>query len=245
MIWAMAKWVIANWKMHFSLTDAEAVARQIVDLTAGSPVRVGIAPPFPFLKTVKDAAPGRVMVGAQNMFWEEKGAFTGEVSAPMLRSLGLDFVIIGHSERRKHFGETDESVNKKILAAIKAGIKPLVCVGETLEEREAGKATKVVRRQIERGLAGAEGDFLLAYEPVWAIGTGMNATPDQASEMHAFIKEMFGNTPVLYGGSVTPENAEELAATEGIDGFLVGGASLSPEKFSRIVSETEKSEVPR
>lgn len=231
--------------MHFSLTEAEAAARQIADLTAGSPVRVGIAPPFPFLKTVRDAAPVRVMVGAQDVFWEEKGAFTGEVSAPMLRGLGVDFVIIGHSERRKHFGETDESVNRKLLAVLNAGLKPLVCVGETLEEREAGKAEKVVRRQIERGLAGANGDLVLAYEPVWAIGTGVNATPDQASEMHAFIKGLVGDVLVLYGGSVTPENAGELASADGIDGFLVGGASLSPEKFSRIVSETEKSEVQK
>ncbi len=241
----MARWVIANWKMHFSLTDAESAASQIADLTAGSSVRVGIAPPFPFLKTVKDAVPGRVMVGAQNVFWEEKGAFTGEVSAPMLRSLGIDFVIIGHSERRKYFGETDDSVNKKLLAVLKAGLKPLVCVGESLEEREAGEATKVVRRQIERGLAGASEELILAYEPVWAIGTGVNATPAQASEMHAFIKKMVGDVPVLYGGSVTPENAGELACADGIDGFLVGGASLSPEKFSRIVSEVEKSEVQR
>jgi triosephosphate isomerase len=241
----MARWVIANWKMHFSLTEAESAARQIADLTAGSPVRVGIAPPFPFLKTVRDAVPARVMVGAQDVFWEEKGAFTGEVSAPMLRSLGTDFVIIGHSERRKHFGETDESVNRKLLAVVKAGLRPLVCVGETLEEREAGKATKVVRRQIERGLAGAEGELVLAYEPVWAIGTGVNATPAQASEMHAFIKDRVGDVPVLYGGSVTPENVGELAAAEGIDGFLVGGASLSPEKLSRIVAEAEKSEVSR
>lgn len=241
----MARWVIANWKMHFSLTEAEAAARQIADLTAGSPVKVGIAPPFPFLKTVRDAAPGRVMVGAQDVFWEEKGAFTGEVSAPMLRSLGVDFVIIGHSERRKHFGETDESVNRKLLAVLSAGLKPLVCVGETLEEREAGKAEDVVRRQLEKGLAGANGELLLAYEPVWAIGTGVNATPEQASEMHAFIKSLVGDVPVLYGGSVTPDNAGELAAAEGIDGFLVGGASLSPEKFCRIVSETEKSEVKK
>ncbi|MGB9589846.1 MAG: triose-phosphate isomerase, partial [Candidatus Hydrothermia bacterium] len=207
----MARWVIANWKMHFSLREAEAAARQIADLTAGSPVKVGIAPPFPFLKTVRDATPGRVMVGAQNVFWEDKGAFTGEVSAPMLRSIGVDFVIIGHSERRKHFGETDETVNKKLLAVLSAGLKPLVCVGETLQEREAGKAMKVVRQQIEHGLAGVNGEILLAYEPVWAIGTGVNATPSQASEMHGFIKEMVGDVPVLYGGSVTPENAGEIA----------------------------------
>jgi len=241
----MARWVIANWKMHFSLTEAESAARQIANLTVGSPVRVGIAPPFPFLKAVRDAVPARIMVGAQNLFWEEKGAFTGEVSAPMLRSLGVDFVIIGHSERRLHFGETDECVNRKLLAAIKAGLKPIVCVGETLEERKAGMAREVVSKQIERGLAGAAGEIILAYEPVWAIGTGVNATPEQASEMHAFIKDTIGDVPVLYGGSVTPENAGELAAAEGIDGFLVGGASLSPEKLSRIVAETEKSEVLR
>ncbi|MEO0147110.1 MAG: triose-phosphate isomerase [candidate division WOR-3 bacterium] len=241
----MAKWVIANWKMHFSLTEAESAARQIADFTAGSPVKIGIAPPFPFLKTVRDAVPARVMVGAQNLFWEDKGAFTGEVSGPMLRSLGVDFVIIGHSERRKHFGETDEMVNKKIRAALEVGLIPLVCIGETLEEREAGRASEVVKRQIEKGLAGVAGRILLAYEPVWSIGTGVNATPAQAGEMHALIKGILGDVPVLYGGSVSPENAGELARTKGVDGFLVGGASLLPEKFSRIVSEVEKSEVQK
>jgi|YNPNPStandDraft_1061719.scaffolds.fasta_scaffold03414_1 triosephosphate isomerase len=241
----MARWVIANWKMHLSLAEAESTARRIAELTAGSPVSVGIAPPFPFLKAVRDAVPPKIMVGAQNLFWEDKGAFTGEVSAPILRSVGVDFVIIGHSERRKYFGETDESVNKKLHAAMRAGLKPIVCVGETLEERKAGRAKEVVGRQIERGLAGAGGEVILAYEPVWAIGTGVNATPAQASEMHAFIKDTLGNVPVLYGGSVTPENAGELAAAEGVDGFLVGGASLSPEKLSRIVAEVEKSEVLR
>jgi len=235
----MARWVIANWKMHFTLEEARAAASGIAERVRGLPgVEIGIAPPFPFLAAVREATGQGILVGAQDMHWEEKGAFTGEVSGPMLASMGLDFVLVGHSERRKLFGETDESVNRKAIAAIRTGLRPVVCVGETLEQRQAGDARDIVRGQLEKGLSGVEGDFDLAYEPVWAIGTGVNATPDQVAEMHSFIREMIGNARVLYGGSVSPDNAGDLAAVTGVDGFLVGGASLSPEKFEVIAKKT-------
>ncbi len=226
--------------MHLELDSAESLVRALSKrIVPDQEVEVGIAPPFPFLHPVRQILPKHISVGAQNLFWEPKGAFTGEVSGPMLRSLGAEFVIVGHSERRKFFGETDETVNKRVRAALEAGLKPVVCVGETLEQREAGQAKQVVGRQLEKGLAGVSGPVDIAYEPVWAIGTGVNAKPDQVEEMHAFIVETVGETRVLYGGSVKPENAGQLANTPNVGGFLVGGASLDPDKFASIISEAK------
>lgn len=212
-------------------------------------VEIVVCPPFISLQAVKDVLAGsKIGLGAQNVFWEKNGAFTGEVSAPMLKSVGCAYVIIGHSERRTYFGETDSTVNKRIFAALAEGLKPIVCVGETLEEREAGKTFDVIKRQITDGLANLSTEqmvpVVIAYEPVWAIGTGKTATPAQAQEVHAFIrqllKELLGQatadaTRLQYGGSVKPENAAELMAQPDIDGALVGGASLKAETFEKII----------
>lgn len=212
-------------------------------------VEIVVCPPFISLQAVKDVLAGsKLGLGAQNVFWEKNGAFTGEVSAPMLKSVGCAYVIIGHSERRTYFGETDSTVNKRIFAALTEGLKPIVCVGETLEEREAGKTFDVIKRQITGGLANLSTEqmapVVIAYEPVWAIGTGKTATPAQAQEVHAFIrqllKELFGQatadaTRLQYGGSVKPENAAELMSQPDIDGALVGGASLKAETFEKII----------
>lgn len=212
-------------------------------------VEIVVCPPFISLQAVKDGLAGsNIGLGAQNVFWEKNGAFTGEVSAPMLKSVGCAYVIIGHSERRTYFGETDSTVNKRIFAALAEGLKPIVCVGETLEEREAGKTFDVIKRQITGGLANLSTEqmasVVIAYEPVWAIGTGKTATPAQAQEVHAFIrqllKELFGQatadaTRLQYGGSVKPENAAELMSQPDIDGALVGGASLKAETFEKII----------
>ena len=212
-------------------------------------VEIVVCPPFISLQTVKDVLAGsNIGLGAQNVFWEKNGAFTGEVSAPMLKSVGCAYVIIGHSERRTYFSETDSTVNKRIFAALAEGLKPIVCVGETLEEREAGKTFDVIKRQITGGLANLSTEqmmpVVIAYEPVWAIGTGKTATPAQAQEVHAFIrqllKELFGQatadaTRLQYGGSVKPENAAELMSQPDIDGALVGGASLKAETFEKII----------
>ena len=212
-------------------------------------VEIVVCPPFISLQTVKDVLAGsNIGLGAQNVFWEKNGAFTGEVSAPMLKSVGCAYVIIGHSERRTYFSETDSTVNKRIFASLTEGLKPIVCVGETLEEREAGKTFDVIKRQITGGLANLSTEqmasVVIAYEPVWAIGTGKTATPAQAQEVHAFIrqllKELFGQatadaTRLQYGGSVKPENAAELMSQPDIDGALVGGASLKAETFEKII----------
>lgn len=211
---------------------------------------VMIAPPFPFLLPVREKIRGeRPFLGAQNMHPEERGAYTGEVSGEMLRSVGCSHVILGHSERRQYFKEGDEFINKKVISALRSGLVPILCVGETLEERERGIAFEVVTIQLKRGLKGIDGlldekELLVAYEPVWAIGTGRNATPKQAQEVHAWIrknlqgllgKEGAAKVRILYGGSVSPENIDSLMAEEDIDGVLVGGASLDGNKFGRII----------
>ncbi len=204
-----------------------------------------IAPPFTALFGIAERLAGtNVMLSAQNVFYEEKGAFTGEVSPPMLVDVGCEFVIVGHSERRQYFGETDEVLNRKMLISQKAGLSVIFCVGETLKEREAARTYEVVRRQAVTGLRGADAKRLVvAYEPVWAIGTGKTASPEQAQDAHKFIrntlKEVFpgdaDSLRILYGGSVTPENVDSLMACPDVDGALVGGASLKPESFEKIV----------
>ena len=225
---------------------ANGLKRELYDVTG---LDIVICPPFTALSEVSEVVTGsNIYLGAQDFFWEEKGAYTGEVSSLMLKDTGCKYVIIGHSERRKYFGETNETVNKKLNTALKTGLLPIVCVGERLEEREGHKTFDVVKDHVENSLKGISKEDILrvtvAYEPVWAIGTGKTATPEQAEEVHKFIREifikMYGEETasllrIQYGGSVTPDNIEGLMAKENIDGALVGGASLKVESFSSIV----------
>jgi len=246
--------VAANWKMHKSIGEAVDVAAEVKRrLEATADAEAVICPPHTALKSVGDLVRySKVKLGAQNMHWAAGGAYTGEISASMLHDLGCEYVILGHSERRSYFGETDEEVNRKALAALEAGLRPIVCVGETLEQREAGHAEDVVQAQLEGSLAGI-GDGLLravvAYEPVWAIGTGQTATTDQAQAAHSFIRkrvrEMAGDEVadalrIQYGGSVKPSNAEELFEQPDVDGGLIGGASLEADSFVQIVNAAVK-----
>jgi triosephosphate isomerase len=239
-----------NWKMHGTRTEAVALASALVDAVGQVTTReVMIAPPFTALEAVAPVLSGtRVHLGAQNLHWETTGAFTGEIAAPMLREAGCSHVIIGHSERRQYFSETDATVNQRLRAALAGGLVPVVCVGETLEEREGERTEAVVACQLRGGLAGLDAPALagcvIAYEPVWAIGTGRTATPEQAQEVHALIRRELGAlagapfataTRVLYGGSVKPDNVDALMAQPDIDGALVGGASLDAASFTRIV----------
>ena len=252
----MRKPIIAgNWKMYKDVNEAVELTN---DIKRGAfdvdNVEIVICPPFSDLSDVGEMiTSGNIALGGQNCCWETEGAFTGEISVPMLKSVGCTYVIIGHSERRKYFGETDETVNLKVKAAIDGGLKPIMCVGETLEEREADKTLEVVKTQVTGGLKGFEEGYLdslvIAYEPVWAIGTGKTATPQQAQEVHAMIrnllKEMFSESLsdskcILYGGSVKPENIKELMEEEDIDGGLIGGASLKSESFVDIIKTTSK-----
>ena len=244
------KLIAGNWKMNLDLRGACQLAaglkRELADTTEAD---LAVFPPFPFLADVADALEGSgIEVGAQDFHPEPKGAFTGEVSAPMLLSVGCARVLVGHSERRDLFGETDESCRAKLKAAISAGLRPILCVGEHLDERRAGREHEIVASQIEGCLAGltpGEMDAVtVAYEPVWAIGTGETATPQQANAMHAVIRgllaetfttEVAAATRILYGGSMKPANAQGLLAEPEIDGGLVGGASLFVEKFVQIV----------
>lgn len=242
--------IAGNWKMYKESGEAAATASKLADLIKGADhADVMIAPPFTALDAVALAvANSKVALGAQNLHWEAEGAFTGEISAGMLTASGCTYVIIGHSERRQYFGEVDETVNKKMGAAIAAGLRPVMCVGETDSEREAGETLSVLDKQVRDGLKGLVAEELtqlvVAYEPVWAIGTGKTATTEQAQQVHAFIRkllaELYGQkladtTRVLYGGSVKPANIAELMAMEDIDGALVGGASLTADSFSQIV----------
>jgi triosephosphate isomerase len=244
--------VAGNWKMNTdsesSVSLAEAIAAGTMGL-AGEKVDVAVCPPFVYLGSVFEAVSNsRIAVGAQNVYFERKGAFTGEVSVSMLKDIGCTYVLCGHSERRHILEETDEMVNKKVGAAISGGLLPIMCVGELLEQREAGLTVEVVRRQVKAGLAGFGEEKVsavtLAYEPVWAIGTGRTATPEQAQEVHAvirdFVGELFGvglsdEMRILYGGSVKPGNAALLMREKDVDGLLVGGASLSAEDFIEII----------
>ncbi len=248
---ARKKFVCGNWKMHKTVGEALALVAELEASLkeAAGRVQVAVAPPFTALKPVADAIGhgGSVELAAQDVHFEKQGAFTGEVSATMLADVCCTHCIVGHSERRQLFGETDESVNKKAKALLAAGVLPIVCVGETLAEREAGQTLAVVGRQVRGGLAGLSPDQIgrltLAYEPVWAIGTGKTATSAQAQEVHAAIRallrELAGGVAdevrIQYGGSVKPENAAELMSQPDVDGALVGGASLKADDFSKIV----------
>src|SRR5436189_3957804 len=245
------KIVAANWKMNMLQAEAvEFVKDLLLEIDDMSAVEVVVVPPFTAIAKVVESLgkAQNIKVGAQNMFWEHSCAFTGEISAPMLRDLFVRYVVLGHSERRQMFGETDEIVNRKVRAALEATLRPIVCVGETLEQREKGSVEKILSLQLHGSLAGLSSkDFhetVIAYEPVWAIGTGRNATPEQAQEAHAFIRhilrEMASDATaervrIQYGGSVKPENAHELMSQPDIDGALVGGASLDPRSFAQIV----------
>jgi len=244
--------VAGNWKMHLTRPEARALAEAVVSaLPALGKSRVVLIPPFTTLSEVGRVLAGTdVRLGAQNVFWEDQGAFTGEVSAPMLKEAGCAHVLVGHSERRQLFGETDEEVNRKVRAALRAGLSPIVCVGETLEERESGRTTERIDAQLAVGIGGLSGreleNVIFAYEPVWAIGTGRTASPAQAGEVHTHIRgrieESYGNDSascaiILYGGSVKPANSYPLFKEKNIDGFLVGGASLDAGAFLGIVGE--------
>ncbi len=241
--------VAGNWKMYKTHSEAVVLAGAVLkELSAPDGFEVVVCPPFTALAAVRQVIAGsKIGLGAQNLHWAKEGAYTGEVSAEMLLDAGCRYVIVGHSERRQYFGETDENVNRKSLAAMASGLTPIICVGETLSEREAGRAHGVVEAQVKGALSGfvpAQVRALtLAYEPVWAIGTGKTATPGQAEEMHAHVRMtiagLFGadiaqGVRILYGGSVKPENAKELLRRTEIDGALVGGASLQADSFASI-----------
>ncbi|MGD9653179.1 MAG: triose-phosphate isomerase [Candidatus Dadabacteria bacterium] len=244
------KFVAGNWKMNMLGKEAGQLARGVAGGVTGitDEVDVVLAPPFTALRIVAEAIEGTgIGLGAQDVFWEEKGPYTGEISPAMLVDAGCEWVIIGHSERRNILHETDEMVRKKINAALAEGLKVIVCVGETLEEKEGGKTVTVVDGQVESALSGLEimdpSRFVIAYEPIWAIGTGQNATPDEAEFVHATIREIAGKIlggiadrmRIVYGGSVTEDNITELMAEPDIDGALVGGASLRADAMTSIV----------
>jgi triosephosphate isomerase len=242
--------IAGNWKMNKTVGEAIDLIRELkTGLSGVKGVEVAVAPPFTALYAVRKELEGSpILLAAQHLYWEEKGAFTGEVSPHMLKEVGCHYVIIGHSERRQFFGEIEETVNRRIKAALPQGLKVIFCIGETLKEREEGKTFSVLERQVEGGLKGLGHEEMrsvtIAYEPVWAIGTGRTATPDQAEEVHRYIRGKLEKLysrgiseeiRILYGGSVTPENVKGLMSQSDIDGALVGGASLKAESFSKIV----------
>ncbi len=246
--------IAGNWKMNKTLTEAIEFALALQDrLSDVVGVDVLLCVPFTFQNSIsKILKDSLIEIGGQNLYWEEKGAFTGEISGLMLESVGCNFVIAGHSERRHIFGETNEEVNKKIKAALKSYLTPIFCVGETLEERESEKTEDILEEQVTLGLNGVSEEGILktviAYEPVWAIGTGRNATPSQANEAHIFIRGLLKNLyneevseriRILYGGSVNPDNIKDLMKEPNIDGVLVGGASLNVDSFEKIVKHYE------
>src|SRR5574340_1595935 len=232
-------------------SDLAFVRELLRQVSSTADIKVGLTPPFTALQAVRDALGSSplFLLGAQNLYWEEKGAFTGEVSGAMLKNLGCHFVLIGHSERRQYFGEQDAWTNKKVLAAIRHGLQPILCVGETLQDRDAGNTDMVIQRQLRAGLAGIEATSLegitIAYEPVWAIGTGRAASSDQAVPVHRLIRRTIDGLSgsnsgsrirILYGGSVTPQNIADFLVSEEIDGALVGGACLDPVSFATLIS---------
>ena len=246
----MRKPIIAgNWKMHKTIAEALEFVNEVKDRVNNDKVEAVICAPFTLLKDLTQATKGtNIKIGAQNMHFEEKGAFTGEISPLMLKELDMDYVVIGHSERRQYFNETDETVNKKVLKALEVGIDPILCVGETLEEREAGNTKDVCKVQVEKALENVSKEDLakvvIAYEPVWAIGTGKTATSEDANDVIAYIREVVANlygelaneVRIQYGGSVKPSNVAEIMNQSDIDGALVGGASLEANDYVELVN---------
>ncbi|PIQ84161.1 MAG: triose-phosphate isomerase [Candidatus Omnitrophica bacterium CG11_big_fil_rev_8_21_14_0_20_63_9] len=249
--------VAGNWKMHLTLAEASNLVQQLKGSCESDAVEVAVCPPFTALSTVGQLLKGsRIGLGAQDLFWEAQGAFTGEVSPAMLADAGCRYVIIGHSERRTHFGETDAMVQRKLAAAMANGLTPIVCIGETLAERDGGKTFETLTKQLSGAFASCEGwdcgKIIVAYEPVWAIGTGRNATPEQAQEAHAFIRQWIGKRcgaeaaeamRIQYGGSVNAGNAAILLQQPDVDGALVGGASLKADAFGTIVKAAAASQT--
>lgn len=245
----MRKPIIAgNWKMNKTAAEAVTLVEELKPLVAKAKCEVVLCVPYTDLYVVGEAIKDtKIKLGAENVAWADKGAFTGEISAEMLKELGVEYVIIGHSERRQYFGETDETVNKRTKQALANGLKPIVCVGETLTEREKNRTKRVLKKQITEGLCGIEDftDVVVAYEPVWAIGTGKTATKEDANETIGYIRRIIGNTfgkevskelRIQYGGSMNPANAKDLMSMRNIDGGLIGGASLKAEDFSKVVN---------
>jgi triosephosphate isomerase len=238
-----------NWKMNKTISEAVRVVQALKSTVADvTDVEILLCPTFTALHAVTNAVKGsNINIGSQNLFWETKGAFTGEISPAMVKDTGCSYVLVGHSERRQYFGETNETVNKKTKAALSIGLTPVVCIGETLTEMESNVTFQVIEKQIKEGLAGLTTEqaclTVIAYEPVWAIGTGKTATPYQAQEVHAFVRKIYAQmykeaadkVRILYGGSVNPENVSELMKQPDIDGGLVGGASLEAESFTKLV----------
>ena len=242
--------IAGNWKMNKTVAEAVSLASEIKEKVAGvENVKIIVCPVFTAVKSVADVLKGtNVKVGAQDMYWETSGAYTGEVSGEMLLEAGAEYVIIGHSERRQYFGETNETVNKKLKKALSIGLKPIVCIGETLADREAGTTEAVVGKQVKEGFVGLTAEemkgTIIAYEPVWAIGTGKTATAEQAEAVHAFVrnlvaqlwdKETADAVIIQYGGSMKPENVASLLAQPDIDGGLIGGAALKADSFEKLV----------
>ena len=247
----MRKPIIAgNWKMHKTIAEAVEFVNDIKDKVNNTDVEAVICAPFTLLKDLKEATKGtNIKIGAQNMHYAEQGAFTGEISAPMLKELNIDYVVLGHSERRQYFNETNETVNKKVVKSLEAGIYPILCVGETLEEREASETKNVCKEQTEKALVGVSAEdmkkVVIAYEPVWAIGTGKTATAEDANDVIAYIREvvkgLYGEeiseeVRIQYGGSVKPSNVAEIMNQSDIDGALVGGASLLASDYTELVN---------
>jgi len=242
--------IAGNWKMNKTVREATETVSSLLPMIADRDVEIVLVPPFTALYAVGNLIRGtKVRLGAQDVFWEDRGAYTGEISPTMLLDLGCSYAIVGHSERRQYFGETDTSVNKKVHACLGHGLIPIICIGESLEEREGGRTFDVLKNELIEGLRGIAphelNKIVIAYEPIWAIGTGKTARPEEANEVHRFIRELvkggFGNEGstalrVIYGGSVTPENIDSLMAQPEIDGVLVGGASLKAEGFARIIN---------
>lgn len=240
--------IAANWKMNKSIREADSFIKDFKGYFKANNEEIVICPPFTLLQHLSGLINGgNIRLGAQNMHFEEKGAFTGEISPSMVKDAGCEYVILGHSERRHYFNEDDELINKKVKAALKYGLKPILCVGETLEQRESNATIKIIKNQLMGCLKNINENevrtIVVAYEPVWAIGTGRNATPEQAQEVHSYIRKLLSDSygssvankiRIIYGGSVKPENSKELLSMEDINGALVGGASLDAKSFAQI-----------
>lgn len=249
------KVIAGNWKMHKNNEEAQALIEALKNKAGGiRKTTIIVCPPYTALTgVVQSLKNSNIAVGAQNMFFEKQGAYTGEISADMIKSTGATYVILGHSERRQYFGETDESINKKLKMSLAAGLLPIICVGETLDQREVGVTNEIISSQLKGAFEGISDDemekVIIAYEPVWAIGTGKTATPDQAQEVHAFIRtfletlysnEVADRITIQYGGSVKPSNAHDLLSQKDVDGALVGGACLEADSFYGIIEAAEQ-----